>query len=239
MAWPSTWLVPGLAQRSHETTSGSVPDAGVRVQPGVFGVSLPTGAAGAAVDAVDGAAAARDVGTEAGVTAYAVVAARAVPENGTVESAAATAETPRRSRRPGRDVIGVASLHRATGGRVDAEDRHHAGEGRAVVGRLLERVAVGHVVVLAALVVHRDVGGELALLTEIRALAEPRVGADEQLVGDDGQLGRDGVRRRVPVLDVPPVHERVDRLAGHHVEVVLEVRQVLARGPHQRVPVLV
>ena len=55
-----------------------------------------------------------------------------------------------------------------------------------------------------------------------------RVGADQQLVGDGRQLRRDRVGRRVPVLDVAPVHERVDASARAHVDVVLEVRQVLA-----------
>ena len=56
-----------------------------------------------------------------------------------------------------------SSVRRAAGGRVDAEDRHHAAEGRAVVGGLLQRVAVGHVVVLAALVVAGDVRRERVL----------------------------------------------------------------------------
>ncbi len=72
--------MPVLAQRSHATISGSGADAGVTVQPGVLGVSLPTAAAGAPrvrPRSRGGAAAAADVGPEAGATAYAVVAARA------------------------------------------------------------------------------------------------------------------------------------------------------------------
>ena len=72
--------------------------------------------------------------------------------------------------------------------------------------------------------------GKVPFVAEVGALAEPRVGAHEELVGDDGQLRRDRVRRRVPVLDVAPVHQRVDGLPGHDVDVVLEVRKILWRS---------
>ena len=183
---------------------------------GRVGVSLPTGgragaAAGAVSRATDGAAAAADVGhggRRDGIRSRAGDAPRAVA------SAAATAEAPRRCRRLGREVIGVVLSspgNRRAGrcGRPSSCRRRlrrswsPAGARGCGPRGSTRRTRCSTVMV----------DGERALRAEVGALAEPRVGADEELVGDDGQLGGDRVRRRVPVLDVAPVHQRVDRLA--------------------------
>src|SRR5439155_24636244 len=74
--------------------------------------------------------------------------------------------------------------------RVDADQGHHSAEARAVVRRLVQRVAVGDVVVLTAGVVLGDAGRDIALYAaEVRVLAEPRLRARaDDLVLQLGQL---------------------------------------------------
>ena len=195
---------PATRRRARPTARRCGPAAGATRCTSAAGLRGRHATPAAATAAMrDGAAADRAARARPGG------ASAARPSSDERERHAATATSRGRRQRVSRSLGPCAGHWAVTAGqpaaRVDAEQRHHAAEGGAVVGRLLQRVAVGDVVVLAALVVRRDARRAGRRCSPRYGLSLNHVSGADELVLQRRQVTGIGFVVAVPLLDVGPV----------------------------------